>query len=115
RLLRAQNVNVIELIVGAMEKHVAGERLTVPQLVELATARPVPVVRLALRYLTARPIRTPEDRAALVGLASARCDGAGGEIARYALSILGTAENYNADQVVRFFDSTLLSMRAASW
>jgi hypothetical protein len=115
RLLTTENVTALELIVAAMEKNVAGERLTLAQLVELACARPVPVVRLAMRYLAARQITSAEDRAIIAGLSAARCESASGELARFALSEIGTKENYNADQVVRFFDSTLAPMRAAAW
>lgn len=115
RLLGTSNLAALTLIVEAMEKHVAGERLTLAQLVSVACDRPVPVVRLALRYLKGRNISSDEDRATLARLSAAECDVAGGEIASFALGILGSAEHYDADQIIRFFDSTLLRMRRASW
>lgn len=115
RLLGTSNLTALTVIVDAMEKHVAGERLTLSQLVRIACARPVPVVRLAMKYLQGRAVSTAEDRETLAGLSSAECEIAGGEIAKFALGILGTSEHYNPDQIIRFFDSTLLRMRLASW
>jgi hypothetical protein len=115
RLLQTQNLTALEMVVGAMEKHVAPERLNIAQLVEVACARPVPVARLALRFLQSRKIESPDDRATIAMLSHARCEGAAGDITRWALSVLGTSENYDPDQVVRFFDSLLLPMRQAAW
>jgi hypothetical protein len=114
KLLRTQNLTALEMVVGAMEKHVTPERLSLAQLVEMACARPVPVARLALKFLRTRPIQLA-DRATIAGLSHARCDGAAADITRWALSILGSNDNYDPDLVIRFFDGLLLPMRQAAW
>jgi len=115
KLLNTSNLTALEMIVAAMEKHVTPDRLSLLQLVEMACARPVPVVRLAMRFLQSRAPQSDDDRAAVAYLSRARCEGEGAAIAKWALAILGTQENYQADQIVRFFDSRLVSMRQASW
>src|SRR5207249_1294669 len=115
KLLQTENLTALELIVAAMERHVTPDRLTMQQLIELACARPVPVVRLAMRFLQTRTPQSDADRAAIANLAHAKCESEGGAIAKYALPLLGAEENYQADQLVRFFDSVLISMRQASW
>lgn len=115
RLMNTTNLTALELIVDAMQRHVTPERLSLPQLVELATARPVPVVRVALRFLQSRRIETDEQRHQTALLANARCEGEAEAIARHALSVIGTRDHYNADDVVRFFDSLLPGMRTAAW
>jgi hypothetical protein len=115
RLLGTKNITALELIVTAMEKHVAPERLNLAQLVTLACARPVPVARLAMRYLSGRTVSTADDREIFANLSAAQCESVGAEIARFALGILGMPEHYDPDQVVRFFDSMLVGMRQAAW
>ncbi|HEY7086960.1 MAG TPA: hypothetical protein VH518_02660 [Tepidisphaeraceae bacterium] len=115
RLLATPNPAALEMIIAAMEKHVTPQRLSLAQMVEMACARPVPVVRLALRFLATRTITTDADRATVAGLSAARCESASGDVARFALSILGIPPAYDPDQVVRFFDSRLAGMREASW
>lgn len=114
-LLQTTNLQALEMIVAAMEKHVSPDRLSLAEAVEVACARPVPVARFGLRLLQARQIRTPDDRNTLALLSKARCDAAGGELARFAMHHLGIAETYDPDQIIRFFDSRLISMRQASW
>jgi hypothetical protein len=70
---------------------------------------------MALRFLQSRRVETPDQRRAIAMLANARCEGEAASIARFSLSILGTKENYSADDVVRFFDGTLIGMRRAAW
>jgi hypothetical protein len=115
RLLQTTNITALEMVVLAMEKHVTPERFSLEQLVTIANARPVPVARLGLRLLQSRSIQTKEDRDMVSRLSAARCDGAAGELTRWALSIIGSADHYDPDQVVRFFDSQLLPMRSAAW
>ncbi|HWY74664.1 MAG TPA: hypothetical protein VN281_03555, partial [Verrucomicrobiae bacterium] len=56
-----------------------------------------------------------DDRNALLKLADAQCPVMGREIATWALGLFGAKEFYQADQVVRFFDSLLEEIRLAAW
>jgi hypothetical protein len=115
RLLQTRNPTALEIIASAMAKHVAGERLTLQQVVQLASARPVPVARLGLRFLKERTIRSTEDLTTLAELANLRSAGTAAEATAFALSILGTKENYNVDRISRFFDSLVVEARTAAF
>jgi hypothetical protein len=115
RLLETRNHDALQLIADAFLKHVAPERLSLAQCLELANRQPAPVARLGQRFLQTRAITAPEDCRALAGLAEARCPAAAGELAGWALGILGRRENYQTDLILPFFDSTSRTVREASW
>jgi hypothetical protein len=96
-------------------KHVAAERLSLAQALELACAMAVPVARLGFGYLQKKAIISAEDRAAIVALAEAKCEALSGELAHWALSIIGKKECYQTDSVARFFDSARSGSRDTAW
>jgi hypothetical protein len=115
KLLRTKNDEALQRICDAFAKHVSGDRLDLPQCLELACIRPVPVARLGQRYLKERVIASSVDREQISALANAKCAAVAGELAMWALGILGKPENYSCDQVIRFFDSTIAEARSAAW
>lgn len=115
RLLATRNGTVVSAVVDAFRAHVNFDRLTLPQAVEVATSAATPVARLGLDILEKRPIRTDSDRAAVAGLAAARCGAMGDAISRYALPRLNAAGVYRLDQVIAFFDSRLATMREGAF
>jgi hypothetical protein len=115
KLLQTKNEEALQRICDAFTKHVTGERLDLPQCVELACVRPVPVARLGQRYLRKRVISSSVDREQISALADAKCPAVAGELTVWALGILGAKENYSCDQVIRFFDSALEETRAGAW
>ncbi len=115
RLLETRNTEALAMVCAVFVRHVSPERLTLAQNVELACARPVPVARLGLQFLQGRVIATPEDRAAIVSVADTRCGAVAGALTTWALGLLGRAEHYQVDQVVRFFDSLRVEAREAAW
>jgi hypothetical protein len=115
RLLQTRNVAALETIARVMRRHVMPERLTLAQAVELASAAPVPVARLGLELLKQKPIKSAEDREQLARIADARSAGLAGEIAAWALGVLGADEVYAVDNVVRFFDALLEPTRQTAW
>jgi hypothetical protein len=115
RLLETQNLTALATICQTMNERVKPERLTVAQCVALACARPTPVARLGLSWLKSRQVSAEHDRAALVRLADAQCEAVGGEIAAFALSVLGTPQAYQTAEVVAFFDSLNAGVRRAAW
>src|SRR6185295_7609295 len=74
-----------------------------------------PVARLGLSWLRDRSIQGDQEMVALSGLARAQCEAVGSEIAAYALSILGTPQNYRTDTVINFFDSLNPAVRRGAW
>ena len=115
RLLMAHNEEALQRICDAFGKNVAADRLSFAECLELACAQPAPVARLGQSILQARAIATPAERESLRVLADARCAAVAGELASWALGILGRSEHYSADQVIRFFDSLRVEVRAAAW
>ncbi len=115
KLLQAKNEEALQLICDAFGKHVSGDRLDLAQCIQLACVRPVPVARLGQRYLKERIIASSVDREQITALADAKCAAVAGELATWALSILGKPEHYACDQAIRFFDTSLAEARAAAW
>jgi hypothetical protein len=115
RLLQTRSLTALETIVRVMQRHVQPGRLTLFDAVTLATAKPVPVARMGLAFLKARPITTATDRQAISNLARAQASGAAGEITAWALSILGAPGAYDVEQVIRFFDGLHKEVREAAW
>lgn len=115
RLLATRNPEALATLCDLFAKHVSGERLTLAQILELACAQPVPVARLALKFLRERPVTSAADRSAITAVADTQCEALAGELARWALGLLGGAENYQTEPVSRFFDSLRPGSRDAAW
>ncbi|MBK8093456.1 MAG: hypothetical protein IPK32_16115 [Verrucomicrobiaceae bacterium] len=114
-LLKNENPKVAQLLCDAMLKHVREDRLSLAQRVEIASAKAAPISRLGLRFLEKTPPRDATERAIIAGLWRAQCLGLGGEIARWVLAQIGTAEHYNVAQTCRFFDSANAGIREGAW
>ncbi|HUE72440.1 MAG TPA: hypothetical protein VMP01_16265 [Pirellulaceae bacterium] len=115
KLLEVKDPTALAAICDAMRKHVSRERLTLAQCVELACARAAPVARLGFEFVRQSDILSSADRQAIAGLAKARCEATGRELALWALPIVGARENYDRDAVCGFFDSLLAQMRTGAW
>lgn len=115
KLLKCDNPRVAQLLSDAMLKHVRDERVSLAQRVEIALAKATPIARLGLRLLEKAPPGDAAKRAVIAGLWRAQCLGLGGEIVRWALAQLGTAEVYQMPVVCRFFDSANAGIREGAW
>ena len=115
KLLGTKNEEALQRICDVFAKHVSADRLDLQQCVDLACMRPVPVARLGQSYLKQLAITSSTEREQISAVANAKCAAVAGELTMWTLGFLGTKENYVSDQVIRFFDSTLLEMRAAAW
>ena len=115
KLLEVKDPTALASICDAMRKHVSRERLTLAQCVELACARAAPVARLGFEFVRQSEILSSSDRQAIAGLAKARCEAIGRELALWALPIVGARESYDRDAVCGFFDSLLAAMRSGAW
>lgn len=115
RLLKCENPSVSQLLCDAFLKHVRDDRVTLAQRVEIAMAKATPIARLGLRLLEQTPPRDAAERGVIAGLWRAQCLGIGGDIGRWALAQLGTAEVYDMPLVSRFFDSANAGIREGAW
>ncbi len=115
KLLELKNLTVLETICRVMAAKVSGERLTLEDCIRLAALEPTPIARMGFGYLKSRKMTTPEDRARLTALSEAECLAIAGEIAAWALPLVGEARFYQRDNVLPFFDSLSLPIRNAAW
>ena len=115
QLLKCENPQVAQLLCDAMLKHVREDRLSLAQRVEIASAKATPIARLGLRYLEKTPPRDEGERDTLAALWRAQCLGIGGEIARWVLGQIATAEHYRMPRTCRFFDSANAGIREGAW
>jgi hypothetical protein len=115
RLLQTRNLTALETVARVMRRHVTAERVTLAQAVDLACAAPIPVARLGFDLLRGKPVATPTDRQTIARLADAKAEAVAGELATWALGVLGPAGAYDVDLVVRFFDALLRPARQAAW
>lgn len=114
RLLETKNHGALSVICEAMKKTVARQRLSLPQILEIANAKATPVARLGLELLRQREITSAEDRKLLSAAGRAQCAATGEELARIVLNLAGREETYEPDVVLSLFDSLLREMRVAA-
>jgi len=117
KLLETTNFEALQLVCDAFMRHVAPSRVSLAQAVEITCSAAVPVARLGWNLLQAREIDPAASRPELARLADLRCEAVGEGVARWALSLIGSAGAYDVDTIVRFFDSTLATVRrgALAW
>ena len=113
-LLGVRDPSALAVIVTAMTTHVRGSRLSTVENVTLACHRAVPVVRLALKFLTERRWENQADLDALRGLRAAACPVLAGELGKFLLERLATKERYAVDAVLIALDHRLDGMRTAA-
>ncbi len=114
RLLRSDNIEVLENVCRAMVRHVDESRLTLDQCVTLACARPIPVVDLAFEFLKRREIKTASDFSALSALSDATCEARAENVCDWALGVIGARESYDVENITPFFDSLFDPIRRSA-
>ncbi|MGA2497122.1 MAG: hypothetical protein ABSH20_05245 [Tepidisphaeraceae bacterium] len=114
-MLGTKNPAALAVICELMRKHVSANRLDLRGRINLAMSRATPVARLGFEYLKTSTIITASDRDAVAGLASARCESIGRELAAWALRTVGEKTVYATDHIVPFFDSLNAGIRAGAW
>ncbi|MCA9605520.1 MAG: hypothetical protein KC619_07985 [Myxococcales bacterium] len=96
-LLELDNLEVLPTICALVEKHVSADRLSLEQLVRLASLSAAPTAELGLRWLKARAIRTAEELATVMPVADAEAAHVREEAVAWLLALvegeLGTAEH----------------------
>lgn len=104
---------LLPVICAAMKTHVSAARLDTPQVIQLTSARPVPVAEFGFELLKTRHSERPLTNAELTSLSRVRCEAMAGEITAWVLSIFDS-ELYQTNDVIDFFDALSESMRDAS-
>jgi hypothetical protein len=115
KLLTTRSPAALEAICELMEKHVTADRLELADCIRMACAEPAPVARAGFQFLRSRAITTPEDRDAVAAVASAKCFALAGDLAEWALGIVGHAEHYDRNLTLKFFDALLGPVRRRAW
>lgn len=115
KLLDEAGPAALETVCTAMRHHNIASRLSLAECVGLATREPAPVAQLALAELKARQIVTEEEHDHVARLADAECAALAGELADWALGVVGSQQEYDRDHVSRFFDSLSADVRESAW
>lgn len=115
QLLSTRNLTALETIAQLMLREVNSARVTLQQCVDLAIAKQAPVARLGWELLRTREVSGLADLPEIARLADAKASAVAMELTRWALGIVGTAERYDIERVIPFFDSLLAGVRGAAW
>ncbi len=111
-LAEKANPAALDVIVELMQRHVNAQRLTLAQVVRLASSRPLPVARLGLEWLKTRvPRGEPEDRL-LLTLSEALCEPLRGQIVAVVRTLLESTARFEPQWVLEFLDSRHADVRA---
>jgi hypothetical protein len=114
QLLQTKSLTALEIITRLMRQHIAPDRLSFSQLLELALVAPAPVARLGLDLLKQKP-SSEIDVDSLTRLADTKSAAVAYDAAKWALSVVGATSNYTAERASRFFDSLQQPARRAAW
>ncbi len=114
-LLDTPDPIALDLICELIGQHVRPERLSLDQVLSLATRRPVPVARLGLAMLGTWVPRTEAECEALLRLAEAECDSVRPELLHWARTVLSESERFRPDWVLEFLDSRHADVREVGW
>lgn len=113
-LLDEASPGVLATICDAMKLHVTPDRLDSQELIRLSCAEPVPVASTGFELLRARHETRAYPSAELVALASAQCAAVAGEMTSWALGVISSANAFDANQVIEFFDAMQEETRRAA-
>lgn len=110
-LLEVDDPTALAIVCDEFARRVKSDRLALDQTLDLAVTRATPVARIGLSFLRVQRWDLAEDRRRLTKLGNARCEALGGELAKFAIEIVGAPPNYDRDVVVALFDSLLEPVR----
>jgi len=111
-LLRIDHPEALPLLCEAVVKHVHRERLTLPQCVELARARPAPVAELGFKWVLERPPVGVDGIKALLPLAKGECPSVRAKAAAYLASRLRDEDAAPPELARELLDSKYADVRA---
>lgn len=113
-LLAIGNHEVVALVAELMAKHVAPERLTLAQLVQLASGRVAPVAELGFGWLEARAIRNADELRDVLRLANAETPGVRERATKWLLA-LSTNDFFAAEHLRDLLDSRFDDTRTTAF
>ena len=104
----------LAMICDAMKTHVNAARLNNSQLLQLTTARPVPVAELGFQMLQERHAERALSTSELLALSRIQCESIAEAVAGWALNQLNHEVLYSTESVLEFFDSLSEPVRSAA-
>ena len=113
KLLSIGNIEALLRITAAFEKHVAPERVTFAECIELAMSRAAPVAELGLRWATDRAAKDV-DLAIVARLATAPLDSVRGPAVRWLLGLLDAAPERRGLILRDLLDARFVDVRVAA-
>lgn len=114
-LMHSSSPGAIEAVCALMAKHVDANQMTFEQIVQTASARPLPMAKLGLSWLQSREPATEAECRALLNLAEAQCEAVRPDLVFWAWGALSSSPHFNADWVLEFLDSRHLDVRREGW
>jgi hypothetical protein len=114
-LLEAAAPAALGLLAELVGKHVPPERVETDRAVRLAKMRPLPLARLGLQWLWAKPLRDEAGCMALLGLVEAESEPLRPELLAWAREALAASGRIDPSWVVAWLDSRHDDARAEGW
>jgi hypothetical protein len=115
QLLERANPEALEVLCELIELKLRPERLTLEQVVQLASARPLPVARLGFSWLQSRRPETEADCQTLLGLVDAEAEPLRPEMLRWLRQVLTASPHFRPEWVLEYLDSRHRDVRAEGW
>ncbi|WP_165075511.1 hypothetical protein [Paludisphaera rhizosphaerae] len=114
-LLESAAPAALPLLTELVGKYVPAEAVATDRAVRLARMRPLPLARLGLRWLTAKPPRDEAECQALLGLVEAECEPMRPELLAWARQALAESGRFDPSWIVAWLDSRHDDARAEGW
>lgn len=114
-LLESAAPAALGLLTELVGKHVPPERVETDRAVRLARMRPLPLARLGLLWLRAKPPRDEAECQALLGLVEAESEPLRPELLAWAREALAASGRFDPSWVVAWLDSRHADARAEGW
>jgi hypothetical protein len=114
-LLETAAPSALGLLCELVGRHVPPDRVTTAQAVRLAMMRPLPLARLGLEWLRAKPPRDEDECQALLGLVEAESEPLRPEMLAWARGALAASGRFDPSWIVAWLDSRHDDARAEGW
>ena len=114
-LVQTASPSALDLVSELIERFVSIDHVDLAQAVRLAMMRPLPLARLGLNWLRAKPPRDDAERGLLLDLVEAECEPLRPEIVRWAREAVSRGGPARPDWVLEWLDSRHRDVRAEGW
>jgi len=114
-LLETAAPAALPLLTELVGRHVPADQVETDRAVRLAKMRPLPLARLGLQWLTAKPPRDEAECQTLLGLVEAESEPLRPELLAWARRALAASGRFDPSWIVAWLDSRHADARAEGW